>query len=166
MDNWVVSQISFWFTVNTVKPAQIVDKAIDLFLDIVTPGGGAGEKNVFMKGWRAVEQGFNRADREVEIRNNLRRWDNQYPEIHHELIVRWISGAVVSLAITSIYNGLKPRPKRCALVSWSCHETLETDLRLINLYVEEVCRRKSRWFLANHAELVLLYLLCSCLAKD
>jgi hypothetical protein len=83
-----------------------------MFLDIVTPGRGAGENNIFMKGWRAVEQGFDRTDREIEIRNDLRRWDNQFPEIHHELIVRWLSGAVVSMAVTSFYNAMKPRPRR------------------------------------------------------
>ncbi|CAJ1953380.1 unnamed protein product [Cylindrotheca closterium] len=112
MDSWVISQVSFWYTVNKVKPAQVVDKVIELFLDIVTPGRGAGENSWLMKGWRSIEQSFDRADREIEIRNDLRRWDNQFPEIHHELIVRWLSGAVVSIAVTSIYNGLKPRPRK------------------------------------------------------
>jgi hypothetical protein len=61
---------------------------------------------------RQLEEGADRANREMDIRSSLRQWDRDYPEIHHELIVRWIAGAVVSICITSIYNGLKPqRPK-------------------------------------------------------
>jgi hypothetical protein len=36
----------------------------------------------------------------------LRNWDRDYPEIHHELIVRYVAGAVVSLLTTSVYNGV------------------------------------------------------------
>lgn len=95
-----------------MKPAEIVDKAIEFFIDVVTPGRGAGENSWFMKGWRTIEQSFDRADREIEIRNDLRRWDNQFPQIHHELIVRWLCGAVASMVVTSLYNELKPRPRR------------------------------------------------------
>ena len=36
---------------------------------------------------------------------------DKYPEMHHELIVRWICGAVVSVAVTSLYNSLRrPAP--------------------------------------------------------
>lgn len=185
MDSWVVSQISFWYTVNEVgswykqnkctpyrsigktllqqpnesilshiysfqvKPAKIVDKIIELFLDIVTPGRGAGETSWYvnflerssfwflftmtflleswqptsisrcllrlMKGWRTLEQSAERTSRELDIRADLRRWDDSYPEIHHELIVRWLAGATVSWAVTSMYNSLvrpKPRSRR------------------------------------------------------
>jgi hypothetical protein len=71
-----------------------------------------GENNLFMKGWRSLEQGADRATREMNIRSDLRNWDNQFPEIHHELLVRWLSGAVLSMAVTSIYNGLKPKPRQ------------------------------------------------------
>lgn len=94
-----------------VKPSEIVDKGIKLFLDVVTPRTG-GDDSIFMKGWRAVESGFSRADKEIEVRNHLRKWDNQFPEIHHERIVRLLSGAVVSLVVTSIYDGVKPRSRR------------------------------------------------------
>ena len=66
----------------------------------------------WLRGWRSLEQGAERTSREMEIRTDLRRWDNDYPEIHHELIVKWLSGAVVSMAITSLYNALKPQPKQ------------------------------------------------------
>jgi hypothetical protein len=50
--------------------------------------------------------------RELEIRTDLRRWDNDYPELHHELIVRWVAGAAVSVLVTSLYNALKPQPRK------------------------------------------------------
>ena len=47
----------------------------------------------------------------MDIRADLRKWDNEFPEIHHELIVRWVAGAAVSLVVTSIYNSItRPRP--------------------------------------------------------
>jgi hypothetical protein len=119
-----------------VKPAKIVDKAIAFWLDIVTPGRGAGESNWwvervghyretpcrtthaqilnklfcrFQNGIRRFEQTSERASRELDIRRTLRDWDNQYPEIHHELIVRWVCGAIVSIVATSFYNGIVRR---------------------------------------------------------
>jgi hypothetical protein len=65
-----------------------------------------------MRGWRSLEQSAERTSRELDIRADLRRWDNDFPEIHHELIVRWLSGAVISVAVTSLYNALKPQPQR------------------------------------------------------
>jgi hypothetical protein len=64
-----------------------------------------------MRGWRSLERGAERTSREMDMRADLRRWDNEFPEIHHELIVRWLSGAVVSMAVTSLYNALKPQPR-------------------------------------------------------
>jgi hypothetical protein len=61
----------------------------------------------FHRAFRTIEQSTTRTSRELDIRRNLRDWDNHYPEIHHELIVRWVCGAVVSLTVTSLYNGLK-----------------------------------------------------------
>jgi hypothetical protein len=55
---------------------------------------------------RSLEQGGERYSREIEIRTELRRWDREYPQIHHELIVRWLAGAVVSMVATSLYNSL------------------------------------------------------------
>ena len=65
-----------------------------------------------MRGWRQLEQSAERTSREMDIRTELRRWDTDFPEIHHELIVRWMAGAVVSIVVTSIYDAFKPRPDR------------------------------------------------------
>jgi len=62
-----------------------------------------------MRGWRSIEQSTDRANREIDIRRSLRDWDNSYPEIHHELIVRWICGATVSIVTTSLYNSIVRR---------------------------------------------------------
>mmetsp|Transcript_4265 Transcript_4265/g.10302 ORF Transcript_4265/g.10302 Transcript_4265/m.10302 type:complete len:116 (+) Transcript_4265:231-578(+) len=111
MDNWIVSQISFWFTVRKVKPAQIVDQIIKFWLDITIPGRGAGENNLLMRGVRSVQQGAERAQAELDIRTSLRKWDNDFPEIHHEMIVRWGCGLLASICVSSFYQALKPQPR-------------------------------------------------------
>lgn len=153
MDTWVVSQISFWFTVSVscgvakvllifgdpmhvfltnipcphkhththltlciqvyeIQPAVIVDKVIDFWMDLVTPGRGAGQRDWWQRMGRQLEQTVNRTQREMEIRRDLRQWDNEHPQIHHELIVRWVCGAVVSVAATNLYNSLVRRHSR------------------------------------------------------
>ena len=89
-----------------IKPACIVDKVIEFWLDLVTPGRGAGGGNI----WgiiRTIENSSDRMNREMDIRSNLRGWDRDHPQIHHELIVRYVCGAVVSVLATSLYNGLR-----------------------------------------------------------
>lgn len=60
---------------------------------------------------RTIEQTTERSRLELDLRRNLRTWDNRYPEIHHELIVRYVVGALVSVAATSLYNSVR-RPSR------------------------------------------------------
>ena len=60
-----------------------------------------------MRSVRHLEQTSDRTSRELDIRSNLRDWDNRYPEIHHELIVRWLCGAAVSIVATTFYNSLR-----------------------------------------------------------
>ena len=85
----------------------MVDKAIEIFLDMVTPGRGAGESNWLMKGWRSIEQSAERNSRELDIRADLRNWDKEYPMIHHELIVRYICGALASGLVMGIYDSFR-----------------------------------------------------------
>jgi hypothetical protein len=59
-----------------------------------------------MRGMRALEASAERTSRELEIRADLREWDMMHPQIHHELIVRYLCGAVASVGVTSIYNAL------------------------------------------------------------
>mmetsp|Transcript_24286 Transcript_24286/g.27163 ORF Transcript_24286/g.27163 Transcript_24286/m.27163 type:complete len:118 (-) Transcript_24286:161-514(-) len=112
MDNWIVSQVSFWFTVRKIKPAQIVDEGIRLFLDLTIPGRGTGENNWIMRGVRSLEMGGERIQKEMDLRSQLRDWDSQFPEIHHEMIVRWICGAIASGVVTSIYQSMKSQSSR------------------------------------------------------
>lgn len=42
----------------------------------------------WMRGLRTLEQATDRTRAELDIRQGLRNWDDSYPEIHHELIVR------------------------------------------------------------------------------
>jgi hypothetical protein len=90
-----------------VKPGAIVDRLIRFWLDVVTPGRGAGEGDWFQRTFRHLEQTGERASRELDIRRDLRRWDQEHPEIHHEMIVRYVCGALVSIVVTSMYNSLR-----------------------------------------------------------
>lgn len=40
-----------------------------------------------MRGVRTVQISTERTQKELDIRTNLRSWDNQFPEIHHELVI-------------------------------------------------------------------------------
>jgi hypothetical protein len=65
----------------------------------------------FQRGIRTLEQTAARTSREFDIRQQLREWDKSYPEIHHEMIVRWVGGALASLLATTLWNALvHPRP--------------------------------------------------------
>mmetsp|Transcript_12803 Transcript_12803/g.24328 ORF Transcript_12803/g.24328 Transcript_12803/m.24328 type:complete len:118 (+) Transcript_12803:161-514(+) len=106
MDSWVVQQISFWYTVYEVQPGAVVDKLINFWLNLVTPGRGAGESQWWMRAMRTLEQTGERTSRELDIRRDLRRWDQDHPEIHHELIVRYLCGAAASILATSLYRSV------------------------------------------------------------
>jgi len=103
MDSWVVGQTAFWYAVREVKPAEIVDRVVVFWLDLVTPGRGAGQSQWWMSAWRSLEQTSERVTRELDIRSELRLWDDEHPAIHHELILRFLCGAVVSIAVTAFY---------------------------------------------------------------
>mmetsp|Transcript_16754 Transcript_16754/g.34515 ORF Transcript_16754/g.34515 Transcript_16754/m.34515 type:complete len:116 (+) Transcript_16754:146-493(+) len=111
MMDWVISQITFWVTVRKVKPGQVVDKIIQFWLDLTVPGRGAGENNLLMRGVRSVQQGVERTQAELDIRSSLRQWDTDFPEIHHELIVRWSCGLLASFVANGLYQALKPQPR-------------------------------------------------------
>lgn len=71
-----------------------------------------------MRAVRNLEQTGERASREMDIRRDLRRWDQEHPEIHHELIVRYLCGALVSVAATSLYSSLR-RPSYERRYRWN-----------------------------------------------
>jgi hypothetical protein len=66
-----------------------------------------------MRGLRVIEVNSERAARELDIRRDLREWDLTFPQIHHELIVRYLCGAVASVGVTFIYNAItKPSNRK------------------------------------------------------
>lgn len=56
-----------------------------------------------MRGLRHIEQHAERTQRELDIRSNLREWDNEFPYAHHELIIRYAAGILASnLAVIAV----------------------------------------------------------------
>lgn len=104
---WLLGNLSFAFAFHKAKPAAIVDEIIKIWLDIVTPGRGAGESNWLFQGIRSIEQQAERASRELDLRSDLRKWDEEFPWIHHELIVRYICGGLASTTVMFLYNSLR-----------------------------------------------------------
>jgi len=84
-----------------------VDKAIEIILDIIVPGKGAGVSNWLQKGLRTIEHHADRAQREIEIRSTLRNWDQEYPWMHHELIIRYVASFAASSFALMLYRELR-----------------------------------------------------------
>jgi hypothetical protein len=95
-----------------VNPTKVVDKLIDIAVTVIVPGRGAGENSWLMKNWRSIESSAEKASREMDIRSDLRRWDQQHPELHHELIVRYLAGVTASALVTAIFDLFRPRYRR------------------------------------------------------
>eukprot|EP01082_Thalassiosira_pseudonana_P006280 g5898.t1 g5898 contig20:391643-392433(-) len=94
--DWLCGQLAFIYSFNKVKPAVIVDKLIEIAVDIIVPGRGAGESNLFMRNLRSFERDGDRISKELDIRSELRKWDQEFPYCHHELIVRYCVGFLAS----------------------------------------------------------------------
>jgi len=62
-----------------VRPTKVVDSIVRIVIDVLTPGKGTGESNWMMKGLRNLEQQADKVSREMDIRANLRRWDEEFP---------------------------------------------------------------------------------------
>mmetsp|Transcript_2987 Transcript_2987/g.4595 ORF Transcript_2987/g.4595 Transcript_2987/m.4595 type:complete len:116 (+) Transcript_2987:85-432(+) len=107
----IISTGSFFYGFNMIRPAEIVDRIIAFAVDIITPGGGAGESTWWMRGFRNVQRGSQRIEKEMEIRSNLSQWDEDFPFMHHELIVRYAAGLLASTAALTIYDLLRASHK-------------------------------------------------------
>jgi len=59
MDRWVLGQLAFWYSFYKVKPAKVVDALVDFWVDLATPGGGTGESNWYVGGWRMLSRATN-----------------------------------------------------------------------------------------------------------
>mmetsp|Transcript_15526 Transcript_15526/g.24134 ORF Transcript_15526/g.24134 Transcript_15526/m.24134 type:complete len:119 (-) Transcript_15526:314-670(-) len=106
---WIVGQIAFAFAFQKVEPAKVVDKIIEIVVDVLTPGRGAGESNWWMRTWRSLEHHHEKSSRELDIRSNLREWDSEFPYLHHELIIRYAAGFLAYSFATSLYAGFMNR---------------------------------------------------------
>jgi hypothetical protein len=104
-----ILRVSFQNKLPQIKPAVVVDKLIALAVDVIVPGRGAGESNWVMKNWRSLEQGAEKSTREMDIRADLRKWDEQFPEFHHELIVRYMASALASTLVSTVFDLVRPR---------------------------------------------------------
>jgi hypothetical protein len=66
-----------------------------------------------MKSLRNLEQNAEKIDREMRIRSELRRWDEEFPYFHHELVVRYAAGFLASSAAILVYGFIRGHsPKR------------------------------------------------------
>jgi len=108
----IISTGSFLYGFNMVRPAEIVDRIIAFAVDVLTPGGGVGESNWWMKGLRNVQRGSQRIEKEMEIRSSLAQWDEEFPFIHHELIVRYAAGFLASTIALTIYDLFRAQKRR------------------------------------------------------
>mmetsp|Transcript_36426 Transcript_36426/g.55986 ORF Transcript_36426/g.55986 Transcript_36426/m.55986 type:complete len:123 (+) Transcript_36426:172-540(+) len=108
-DRWVVGQLAFVYTFHKIEPAKIVDKIVDSLVEVMVPGRGTGSSNWFMKGLRSLEQSAERTSREMDLRNELRKWDEDYPLVHHELIVRYVCAFAASTLAVTVLDILRPR---------------------------------------------------------
>jgi hypothetical protein len=59
-----------------------------------------------MRQYRNLEQSSEKYQRELDIRSQLRHWDEEIPWMHHELIVRYIAGLIVSGFAVSMYQSI------------------------------------------------------------
>ncbi|KAL7474981.1 hypothetical protein ACHAW6_000917 [Cyclotella cf. meneghiniana] len=105
--DWLCGQIAFIYAFNKVKPAQIVDKLVEIAVDIMVPGRGAGEGNWFMRNIRSFERDSDKISKELDIRQELRNWDREFPYFHHELIVRYVFGFLASSLAVFVFDKLK-----------------------------------------------------------
>mmetsp|Transcript_25107 Transcript_25107/g.36886 ORF Transcript_25107/g.36886 Transcript_25107/m.36886 type:complete len:116 (+) Transcript_25107:177-524(+) len=113
MDTFLLGNLAFAYAFQQVRPAVVMDKLIELAVDILTPGKGTGQSNWWMKGLRNLEQRANRTSRELDIRSNLRRWDEEFPYLHHEVIVRYAAGFLASSFVLAVYDSIRgARPSR------------------------------------------------------
>mmetsp|Transcript_50248 Transcript_50248/g.151274 ORF Transcript_50248/g.151274 Transcript_50248/m.151274 type:complete len:116 (+) Transcript_50248:86-433(+) len=103
----VLGQVAFLYAFNQVKPAVIIDKVIDFALDILVPGKRVGDSNWWSHGWKMIEQHADRTSKELDIRGDLRRWDEEFPFFSHELIIRYAAGFFASTIVMTVYNELR-----------------------------------------------------------
>mmetsp|Transcript_16087 Transcript_16087/g.24103 ORF Transcript_16087/g.24103 Transcript_16087/m.24103 type:complete len:124 (-) Transcript_16087:460-831(-) len=100
----LISIGSFSWGFQNVRPAEVIDRIIAFAVDVITPGKGTGESSWWMKGLRNVQRGSQRIEKEMEFRSHLAEWDDSFPFLHHELIVRYAAGFLASTVALTIWD--------------------------------------------------------------
>lgn len=57
-----------------------------------------------MRGLRRVQRGAQRLEKDTEIRSYLAQWDEEYPFLPVELIVRYAAGLLASSVALTVYD--------------------------------------------------------------
>lgn len=65
-----------------------------------------------MRGLRSVQRGSQKIEKEMELRSHLAQWDEEFPFVHHELIVRYAAGLLASSVALAAYDMLKGDSRR------------------------------------------------------
>jgi len=112
MDSSFISISTFIWAFKKIRPAEVVDKIIDICLDVLVPGRGTGENNWWMRGIRRIQQSSERTQKELEMRSDLGRWDREFPHLHHELIIRYAAGFLASSASILLYDFIRGNTRR------------------------------------------------------
>lgn len=61
---------------------------------------------------RSVQRGSQRIEKELEIRSHLAQWDEEFPFMHHELIVRYAAGLLASSVALTVYDMFRGDSRR------------------------------------------------------
>jgi len=56
---------------------------------------------------RSLERDSDRISKELDIRAELRNWDNEFPYFHHEMIVRYVCGFLASAVAVAAWGQLR-----------------------------------------------------------
>ena len=61
----------------------------------------------FWRNIRSLERDSDRIAKELDIRAELRNWDNEFPYFHHEMVVRYIAGFMASAVAVAAWGQLR-----------------------------------------------------------
>lgn len=78
----------------------------------MVPGRGTGENTWWKQQWRNLEQTAEKQQKELDIRNELRKWDEEIPWFHTELIVRCAAGVLARGLVLSMYQMIRGYDRR------------------------------------------------------
>jgi len=89
-----------------VQPAEIIDKLVILAVNILAPPSN-GSSSWFLRGLKSIEYNSEKMQQERNIRSKLQDWDQEFPFMHHELIVRYVAAFLASGTAVFVYDSFK-----------------------------------------------------------